>query len=160
MDNFTINKCAENRRIVQDGLDRRAEVRAMNEAKMDAYERNMITLCNESTARNRERFSEQKAMEAYTAMKATEKILYAFMENPKSMAKRRKMTDRHRIKESFFAFTSFGTFLLILRTAEDFGAAVAVTIPLAVFAAVVTIVRIAALNRSAFRRTWKRRASR
>ena len=147
MENIEKNTLEENRRIVQQGLDQRAEARAHDEqeARLDAYERNMINLCNENAAR-------QKSMEHQTAN--------AVMEDPEATAKREKAAAWHRVKTAFHILTYFCTFLLILRFADDFGAPAVATIHLCAFAAVVSIAGIITVSRPASRKQRKRRAAR
>lgn len=154
MENTAKNIREENRRIVQDGLDRRAEVRAIvaQEARMEAYERDMIKGCNENSAKNR-------ALHMATqSSKETRKNELAVMEDPKAKAAREKAATWLFVKQSFFILTSFATVLLILRFAEDFGASVATTINLAALAIVIAIARLITINRQAFYHWRKRRA--
>lgn len=150
MENITNTNREENRRIVQERLDRRAEARANDaqEARMEAFERTMINGCNDNHwAMQR---AAQISKESATAM----------MEDPKATAAREKAAAWKRVKDSFNILTYFATFLLVLRYAEDFGAPATATIHLAVIAAVMAIAGIITLNRPAFRSWKKRRAVR
>ena len=148
MENIENNNREENRRIVQEGLDRRAEVRAQDEqeAKLEAYERDMIDICNENAAR-------QKAREEQASVDAV-------AEDPKATAARKKAAAWQRAKDSYLILTSYATFALILRFAEDFGAPTVAMVHLCAVAAVMAIAGIIALNRPAFRNCRKRRAAR
>ena len=145
MENITNTNREENRRIVQEGLDRRAEARAHDEqeARLDAYERNMINICNENAAKH-------KAMEKGAAV----------MEDPKATAAREKAAAWQRAKDSYLILTSYATFALILRFAEDFGAPTVAMVHLCAIAAVMAIAGIITLNRPTFRKCRKRRAAR
>lgn len=151
MENITNTNREENRRIVQDGLDRRAESRANDEreARMEAFERTMINGCNENSASH---WAQQMAAQRSEESAAT------VMEDPKATAAREKAAAWKRVKDSFNILTYFATFLLVLRYAEDFGAPATATIHLAVIAAVMAIAGIITLNRLAFR-SWRKRRS-
>ena len=148
MENIEKNTREENRRIVQDGLDRRAEARAHDEqeARMEAFERTMINGCNESAARH-------KAMEGHSSP-------YAVMEDPKATAKREKEEAWRLVKVSVHILTYYATFLLVLRFAEDFGAPTVATVHLGALAAVMAIAGMITVNRPAFRKWRKRRVAR
>ena len=152
MENITNTNREENRRIVQDGLDRRAEARANDEreARMEAFERTMINGCNENSA---SRWAQHMAAQSV-------KDDSAVMEDPKATAAREKAAAWKRVKDSFNLLAYFATFLRVLRYAEDFGAPATATIHLAVIAAVMAIAGIITLNRPAFRSWRKRRAVR
>lgn len=153
MENITNTNREENRRIVQDGLDRRAEARANDEreARMEAFECAMINGCNENSASHwAQQMAAQRSKESADAV----------MEDPKATAAREKAAAWKRVKDSFFILTCFATVLLVLRYAEDFGAPATATIHLAVIAAVMAIAGIITLNRPAFRSWRKRRAVR
>lgn len=150
MENIANTNREENRRIVQDGLDRRAEARANDEreARMEAFERTMINGCNDN----------HWALQM--AAQRSKESADAVMEDPKATAAREKAAAWKRVKDSFNILTYFATFLLVLRYAEDFGAPATTTIHLAVIAAVMAIAGIITLNRPAFRSWKKRRAVR
>lgn len=145
MENITNINREENRRIVQERLDRRAEARANDEreARMEAFERTMINGCNDN----------HWALQM--AAQRSKESAAAVMEDPKATAAREKAAAWKRVKDSFFILTCFATVLLVLRYAEDFGAPATATIHLAVIAAVMAIAGIITLNRPAFR-SWRK----
>lgn len=127
MENTAKNIREENRRIVQDGLDRRAEARAIvaQEARMEAYERDMINLCNANAAKNSAKHISFREERVEVNL------------SPEHEAKQCKATTRQAVKNMLLIFMAFCTVLFFLRTAEDFGASATVVILLAALATVV-----------------------
>lgn len=152
MENKAKNTCEENRRIVQEGMERRAEARAQDEhdAKQDAVERDFRQHCNQITADRRKSQEQLQAERAQADAKAKARVA----------AEQRREVEHLCIMNTSFVFIVYCIILFLLHSAKDLGVPASVTIPLAVAAAMSAIAGIILLNISSARKVNKRRAAR
>lgn len=142
----------ENRRIVIEGMERRAEARAQDEhdAKQDAAERDFRKHCNQITADHRKNQERLNAERAQADAKA----------KARAVAEQRREVEHLCIMNTSFVFIIYCIILFLLHSARDLGVTASVTIPLAVAAAMSAIAGIILLNISSARKVNKRRAAR
>ena len=152
MENKAKTTCEENRRIVQDGLNRRAEARAQDEhdAKQDEVERDFRRYCNQLVDNRRKVQAQADAERVQAEAKA----------KARAAAEQRREVEHRCIMNTSFVFIVYCIILFLLHSAKDFGVPASVTIPLAVAAAMSAIAGIVLLNISSARKVNKRRAAR